>query len=218
MSEAIKHLEQKEIILEKDNKTLSSANKLLMESIGRLVKLNDKQQEILENVVDNINLLKNELEDTKKENLILKASFGNSLENAQHPFINKHSLDTVETHNLLLQQKIVGLEKQISQNPILSKVVHNLQYDDEQVSKLKYTNNTLLLQNRLLKEQLTNFRNLHYQAVSEYQLNNMLNVNVGNQQKNNIIISHMDMNSLNQNELQPLKVNVIGSDVEDNSY
>lgn len=37
-------------------------------------------------------------------------------------------------------------------------------YDDEHVSKLKDTNNTLLLQNRLLKNQLINFQHLHYQV------------------------------------------------------
>lgn len=50
--------------------------------------------------------------------------------------------------------------------------------------------------------------------MSEYRLNNIMNAD-GSQQKNNISIYNMNIDSFNQDELQPLQVYVIDSDVED---
>lgn len=51
--------------------------------------------------------------------------------------------------------------------------------------------------------------------MSEYQLNNVINTDSGSQQNTNTSVSHMHVDPFNQDELQPLHVDVINSDVED---
>lgn len=54
------------------------------------------------------------------------------------------------------------------------------------------------------------------QVISEIRLNNLNHINSGSQQEYNTMnISSMIVDELDQNELQPIRVNVIDSDIEE---
>ncbi|XP_025421771.1 uncharacterized protein LOC112691646 isoform X2 [Sipha flava] len=225
MTQAIMQNEKQQQKLEKDIKMLEDSNKLLHESNDRLLRVNEKQRTMLDTLdkyKDKINLLSTELDDVKKENIRLKDSINNRPQCVPQPCTDACSSDTLKIYNGLLQDKIVDLEKQLldNQNTSCQQVSNTRIYDLlNQISKCNVRINTLHMENKSLKEQLSNFRNMHTQIIAEMQLNNISNANGGGllESTSDESIHPMIIDQNDENELKPLQVNIIDSDADEST-
>ncbi|XP_022172216.1 uncharacterized protein LOC111035035 isoform X2 [Myzus persicae] len=153
------------------------------------------------------------LEITKKQRLMVGTSDQSKGTTSAEDITNKYRVS--------LYKKLADLEKQLLQNRTVFTDDFNFdEKDAKQMFKLKVQIHSLLEENKSLKDQLSDFQNLHDQVMAEIRSKNSKNANSqtsNTQQQGNSAISVSPTTttaSLDNDDLQPLQVNVIDSDVE----
>ncbi|XP_015368003.1 PREDICTED: uncharacterized protein LOC107164630 isoform X2 [Diuraphis noxia] len=153
------------------------------------------------------------LEITKKQRLMVGTSDQSKDTTSSEDITNKFRVS--------LQKKFADLEKQLLQNQTAFTDDFNFdEKDAKQMLKLKVQIHSLLEENKSLKDQLSDFQNLHDQIMAEIRSKNLKNADcqtVNNQKQENRTISASATTtvSLDKDDLQPLQVNVIDSDVDE---
>ncbi|KAL4103788.1 hypothetical protein QTP88_019126 [Uroleucon formosanum] len=154
------------------------------------------------------------LEITKKQRLMVGSS--------EQPEVtaSTSSEDITNKYRVSIYKKLAALEKQVLENQ--TTLIDDFNFDDKdakQMYKLKVKIHSLLEENKSLRDQLSDFQNLHDQIMAEIRLRNLKNPNseiANNQQQGNSAMcpSPTSTNSFNKDDLKPLQVNVIDSDVD----
>ncbi|XP_008188790.1 uncharacterized protein LOC100164688 isoform X2 [Acyrthosiphon pisum] len=147
------------------------------------------------------------LEMTKKQRLMVGSS-----EPSREEITNRFRVS--------IYKKLAALEKQLLQNQ--TAFTDDINFDDKdpkKMLKLKVQIHSLIEENRSLRDQLSDFQDLYDRVMAEIRSANSKTASsqtTNNQQQGNsaMYASPTTTSSLDQDDLQPLQVNVIDSDVD----
>lgn len=149
------------------------------------------------------------LEITKKQRLMVGTSDQSKGTSAE---------DITNRYRISLNKKLAELEKQLLQNRTVFTDDFNFDKKDaKQMFRLKVQIHSLLEENKSLKDQLSDFQNLHDQVMAEIRSKNLKNATTSTNQQQRydaMCASSTTTDSLDKDDLQPLQVNVIDSDVD----
>ncbi|XP_060856398.1 uncharacterized protein LOC132934144 isoform X3 [Metopolophium dirhodum] len=189
--------------IEENFETLKDLSTTMSKAIEQL----EQQQSKLEKDNKRLNDTNDKLlEITKKQRLMVGSS--------------GESRDITNRYRVSIYKKLAELEKQLLQNQKAFTDDFNFDEKDPKLMlKLKVQIHSLLEENRSLKDQLSDFQNLYDRVKAEIQSANSKNANsqIANNQQQGIsamYASPTTTSSLGQDDLQPLQVNVIDSDVD----
>ncbi|XP_025197977.1 uncharacterized protein LOC112596487 isoform X2 [Melanaphis sacchari] len=198
--------------IEENFETLKDLFTTMSQAIEQL----EQQQSKLEKDNKRLNETNDKLlEITKKQKL---------MEDTSDESKGTSSKDITNKYRVSLYKKLADLENQLLQNQTIFTDDFNFdEKDPKQMLKLKVQMHSLLEENQTLKDQLSDFQNLHDRIMSE--IRSKKNVNSTNQQQENNVknasptasatASPTASDSLDKKDMQPLQVNVIDSDVDE---
>ncbi|XP_026817164.1 uncharacterized protein LOC113556428 isoform X1 [Rhopalosiphum maidis] len=126
------------------------------------------------------------------------------------------SEDITNQYRVSLYKKLADLENHLLQNQTAFTDDFNFdEKDAKQMLKLKVQIHSLLEENQSLKDQLSDFQNLHDRIMSEIRSKKNANSTSQQQENNATNASSTATGPLDKNDVQPLQVNVIDSDVDE---
>ncbi|XP_060856397.1 uncharacterized protein LOC132934144 isoform X2 [Metopolophium dirhodum] len=189
--------------IEENFETLKDLSTTMSKAIEQL----EQQQSKLEKDNKRLNDTNDKLLEITKKQRLMVGSSGESRE------------DITNRYRVSIYKKLAELEKQLLQNQKAFTDDFNFDEDPKLMLKLKVQIHSLLEENRSLKDQLSDFQNLYDRVKAEIQSANSKNANsqIANNQQQGIsamYASPTTTSSLGQDDLQPLQVNVIDSDVD----
>ncbi|XP_001942585.3 uncharacterized protein LOC100164688 isoform X1 [Acyrthosiphon pisum] len=190
--------------IEKNFETLKDLSTTMSKAFEQLEQQQSKLEKNNKRLNDTNDML---LEMTKKQRLMVGSS-----EPSREEITNRFRVS--------IYKKLAALEKQLLQNQ--TAFTDDINFDDKdpkKMLKLKVQIHSLIEENRSLRDQLSDFQDLYDRVMAEIRSANSKTASsqtTNNQQQGNsaMYASPTTTSSLDQDDLQPLQVNVIDSDVD----